>query len=199
MIKTLTLDETRKIYKKYMIKDFPFGERRSLESIEKMWKDGSYYGYSYYVGDEFYGYALFCTVPDGKYTILEYLAMTEASRGTGKGSAFLKELFSIDMGKKAILLETEDVDFAVTEAEIMERTRRDHFYEKAGVVLTSLRSDIFDVKYRIWYIPMSNMVTVKECGEEYVKIYRYIFNILGSRYKFVLYDSADENFEPIKL
>ena len=199
MIKTLTLDETRKIYTKYMIKDFPFGERRSLKSIEKMWKDGCYYGYSYYVGDEFYGYALFCTVPDGKYTILEYLAMTEASRGTGKGSAFLKELFSIDMGKKAILLETEDVDFAVTEAEIMERTRRDHFYEKAGVVLTSLRSDVFDVKYRIWVIPMSNMVTVKECGEEYVKIYRYIFNILGSRYKFVLYDSADENFEPVKL
>lgn len=199
MIKKLTLGEVRKIYTKYMVNDFPLKERRTFLSIEKMWKDGCYFGYGYYVEDVFFGYALFCAAPEGKMALLDYLAMTKSSRGTGKGSAFLKELSAIDIGMDAILLETEDIDFAATEAEVKERTRRDHFYEKAKVILTSFRSEVFGVKYRIWYIPMNKMVTATECAIAYADVYRYIFKKVRLKKIFVLYEKENENFEPVRM
>ncbi|MCQ2530066.1 MAG: GNAT family N-acetyltransferase [Lachnospiraceae bacterium] len=199
MIKELTLDETREIYKKYMMKDFPPGERRPLISIEKMWEDGCYFGYGYYDEGEFYGYALFCAAPGAKDGLLEYLAMTESSRGKGKGSAFLKELATIEREWNAIILETEDADFAETEAELAERTRRDRFYEKAGVKLSSFRSEVFGVKYRLWYLQLCNIASEQEYGEEYVKTYRYIFERMNQKDKFLMYDKGNENFETIRM
>ena len=199
MIKKLTLGETREIYKKYMRKDFPLGERRPWISIEKMWKDGCYFGYGYYEAGEFYGYALFCIAPGNKDVLLDYLAMTESSRGKGKGSTFLKELATMEGEWNAILIETEDADFAKTKAELAERTRRDRFYEKAGVKLSSLRSEVFGVKYRLWYLQLCNISSQQEVGEEYVKTYQYIFDRMNRKVNFLMYDKADVNFETVRM
>lgn len=186
-ILNLDFDTTSAIYQKYIAEHFASNEIKPLASIERMWKLGFYRAMAVVTCDgnestsddimeHLIGYAFFTTCPDGRMLLLDYLAIRKEFRGSGFGGIFLKELQRVDCGEQlaGILIETEDLLYAQNEDERTERLRRNSFYRENGAVSIDLHTCIYDARYEIWQLPLSEELSKEECREELIKIYHFI-------------------------
>lgn len=178
-IKDLTLEQVSDIYKKWIHLHFPQDEIKPLKNIQKMWKAGCYHALGMYEqkgeSRSFIGYAFFAVTAGCNMLLLDYLAIVEAYRGQGMGGIFLREMQKRlqEPGKVwGIIIETEDVAFADNEEALLERKKRDWFYERNGVKRTAIRSEIYGVHYAIWQLPVTKIVEDVECRAALEDIYK---------------------------
>lgn len=162
-IRQIDFHEVERIYNVHLIKHFPKSEIKPLKNIKRMWDEDNYFAYGMYDSAEhLLGYMFLCKSSKVNYVLLDYFAMTSAARGKGYGSEFLHFLSNELDACDGIIIETESVSLAGNEAQRLQRTSRNRFYERNGVVLTSLTTDTFSCIFDIWCLPCEGVVVEDE-------------------------------------
>lgn len=181
MLRAINYETAAYIYDKWLVKHFPGNEVKPLINIKNMWEIGGYEAYAWYEGEELIGYAFMCGCPDGDCILLDYLAILDEHRAEGYGSKILLELKNVAQNKKALVIETENLDTAASQAEVDERIRRDRFYTGNGVVKSGLTATVYDADYRVWYLPIAESLTDAELMRVYDDIYKFMLSDKGYR------------------
>lgn len=145
MIKRLDADKLIQLYNTSMKKTFPRQELKPLKAMLRMFEEGHYDVWGYYNQSELLAYACVCSAAEP--VLLDYLAVTEAHRGEGHGSHFLKALIDEAAVYPSMMLEIESVEKALDEADRKIRMRRQSFYERLGFVLTATQASVFGEHY----------------------------------------------------
>lgn len=107
---------------------------------------GCYDGYALFDGENIAAYALFYNDKSTGLSLLDYLAVRSAYRAQGAGAKFLQELVKL---KPEMVLETENPEYAVDEADRDIRVRRLGFYHRNGFEETGLLVRLFGEDYRV--------------------------------------------------
>lgn len=168
LIRQLTIEETEKIYEKYMREDFPASELKSLSVIEDSMNRGN--GKTLGMFDEngnLQGYAIIVT--HGETALLDYYAVRKELRGKGVGSSFLQELKTSFFQKTVLYVEAEDSDFSAGKQKLIQ-AKRLSFYEKNGIYSTGLSLYVYGVIYRI--LCTKKNVSAKEAYDTLISIYQ---------------------------
>lgn len=178
-IRLLSLEEASLVYKDHLKRDFPPAETKPWKSIRRMWEDDAYFAVGLFEDpgnatasfDDLRGYAFFVSPPDVDACLLDYYAVLPDYRDRGLGGRFLRRLSELIRDReKYILLETEDLDFAKTDAEWKERSRRDSFYTRNGCEKTDVKGSIFGVRYAVWHL--GGPSDFDRCCEDMRALYR---------------------------
>lgn len=173
--KKLSIDEMEEIYHTYLVKDFPPMEVKPFQSICTMASKGIYSGYGFYEDGELMGYAFFCENTSHTYALLDYYAITAGKRGRGYGQKIFEIIRDTYSDYQAVILESENVDFAQSAKDKETRTRRINFYqERCGLKNTGLTSCVYDVEYVLFAIPCQIEPTGEDVCRELSDIYSHI-------------------------
>ncbi len=146
--KKATLSEIEEIYYTHMKNDFPPAELKPLNAIKYSVEKGWYTVYLAYDDSGVKGYAFIASCGD-KIGFLDYFAVVKDYRSTGIGTEFFKKLAQLS-DSDCILLETESVESAKNEEEIVTRKRRIAFYRRSGCVNTGCMYNVFGVEYNVF-------------------------------------------------
>lgn len=146
-VKRLNDEEIIEVYKKHMVVDFPVEELKPLEVIQKLLKKENYMCYGFYDNKELLAYVFLVSLKS--YLLIDYYAVCSKYRDRGIGSEFLTALKEKCSDFKGIIVEVEKVEDAQDESEKIIRKRRISFYEKNGMRITSISSELFGVNYSI--------------------------------------------------
>lgn len=175
VLKILTEKEIEGIYSHDMQRDFPKAEIKPLKTIMELRKQGHYQCYGGFEDGELCAY-LFLVWEQNYLALLDYFAVLPKFRGQGKGSELLS-LIGLTMeqeGFLGILFEIEQTALAENREQEAIRTRRKHFYLRAGCKESGLKSEIFGVGYEILYLLLKKKQV--NCGKQeiessYMEIY----------------------------
>lgn len=176
IVRELSCEDILSVYTTHSIRHFPKSERKPVNAIRKMAMEGLYKGYAMYENDRkstLLCYAFFVVPKGGRNVLLDYFAVMEEYRSIGTGSMFLQQLkasFTFD----GVLIEVEDPDFAPSEEERTVQEKRIAFYEKNGTLFTGIRAQIFDVPYRILFLPVLCTPSVQTLRNDFKSIYRHM-------------------------
>ncbi len=184
-IKRLDYEQTATIYNEWLGKHFPADEVKPLKNIYKMWKEGAYSALALYDINEIdntdilkglVGYAFFVESPLSDMVLLDYYAIIDDYRNKGIGSVFLEKLKKSLNGKRGIIIETEDVELASNDDELLTRKRRDRFYVSNGAEKTDIRTSVYGVDYAIWSLAAEGeKITKEESFSAVEEIYKTMF------------------------
>jgi len=150
----LSAGEIVRIYSTIAPLHFPKAELKPIENVKKYLEQGLYIGYGFFENETLLAYALFFLVPKERKLLLDYYAVLEKYRNDGIGSAFLLSLRTTLSCADGIYIESEDPDFAKTGQEKEIREKRIAFYQRNDAAFTGILSTLFDVPYRILYLPL---------------------------------------------
>lgn len=156
-----------------MIDDFPENELKPLDKLKNLYQSGNYVCYGLYDETNCIAYAYFLNNPDGKMKLLDYFAVNKNYRGKGIGREFLEAVLKWEGGQIYVMVEVENPEAAEDEKEREMRKGRITFYEKCGMHMTSVRTEAFEVPYRI----MGNHSEVDE--ETLKKEYRNLYHTMA--------------------
>lgn len=154
VLRELKLNELEQIYNTHMVKDFPPAELKKWPHLVSLAEAGVYFALGYFEGETLMAYALFLGPRDRKTLLLDYYAVTAASRGQGIGSSFLAAWQAYLKDTGFVIAEVEHPDFAADDRELQIRERRIAFYERNGMKMTGVQSKVFGVEYRVLYLPI---------------------------------------------
>ena len=172
-IEVLTLPEVRDVYRQQLIYDFPDDERKPLSRIEETLKEGRYLCCGIRDESGVAAYAFFVVIE--KHYLIDYFAVRKDLRGTGIGSAFLKELGRCKLqNASCVLAEVDDPACADSDEDRTIRERRLSFYLKNGLRNTGAKARAYGVCFLILEIPLGDPHTREEAEEIYSRIYRAI-------------------------
>lgn len=146
-IRTLTAEQITTVYKRYLTRDFPPTERRSLRNILTLTERDEYSTLGLFEANTLLGYAFF--VRHGRDLLIDYFAILDGNRGRGLGSHFLRLIADYGKDAASLIAEIEDPDTAHNEEERTRRLRRKAFYERNGFRDTGARVVTFGVHYRL--------------------------------------------------
>lgn len=185
IIRTLDYEQTATIYNEWLGKHFPADEVKPLKNIYKMWEEEAYSALALYDIKKLdtadclkglVGYAFFVESPKSDMVLLDYYAIVEEYRNQGLGSVFLGEMKKSLNGKRGIIIETEDIELASSDEELLTRKRRDQFYVSNGAVKTDIRTSVYGVDYAIWSLAAEGeRITEEESLRAVEEIYKTMF------------------------
>lgn len=139
-------DEFRDLCKNHLVNHFPADEVKPLEMMEKIFKEGKYLSYGYYEGDTLMAYTIF--LQKDNLLLLDYFAVMEQMRGSGRGSEIV-DLMKSQLGdEKIIFLEVEEPNAKEDEVRDLQE-RRIQFYLRNGAGKTGVMAKTFNVQYII--------------------------------------------------
>lgn len=188
MIRELTTEETRMVYSNWMKVDFPPAELKPLSVIEKCRRKGQYICYGYFEEKELLAYAFWVEskVKGKTLCLFDYFAVRSDKRGTGIGSACLKEL-----GEKAgkydlFVVEVEDPSKADNDEQRIMRDKRLSFYLANGLKDSNCFGQAWGVDYKLLYMGKNEKPTSKEIKEAYFAFYKTLlpFYLVLTKIKF---------------
>lgn len=178
-VKRLTEGEMLDIYTGPAKHHFPEAELKPLYAVKKLIENREYIGLGMFDDNAgLMAYALFTVSKDTDIILLDYYAVLEEYRSQGTGSIFLSEMKNVLKGVGGILLETEDIEFAVNEDEADIRRRRDSFYRRNGVSATGVKSGYCGVNYNIWYLPVDREIDTKTARSALESLYNTMFEYM---------------------
>lgn len=189
----LTLEEAGEIYTDYLKGDFPPAEIKPFSIIEKMWKKGCYQAYGFYEEEKadkrtgekeetdgaqpLCAYAFLLANKEEHVLLLDYFAVCRQKRGKGYGSLALSLLQKECAGFDALVIEVEDDELDDIDEEVrLVRKRRISFYTHAGCVMTSTRSRVWGVDYRIMALPLLDTETQPDMADKVTALYGGMYN-----------------------
>ncbi len=157
-VRKLTFAQAAWIYKEHLKKDFPPAEVKPLLVIRQAWNKGNYHAYGFYENmdtqeEVLCAYAFFLADNTNRVLLLDYFAVCGPLRGSGYGSLALALLQKECAGWNGVIIEVEDDELpSLTEETRKTRQRRIAFYKGAGCHMTTTRSRLWDVDYRIMFM-----------------------------------------------
>lgn len=148
-------------YNQFITPYFPENEVKPLASILGMMQSNLYSVYAMKECGEIVAVAFLTTYPNGNAFLLDYLAVSENVRSKGYGSRILSEIKNLTNGLP-ILIETESLESAETEAELLQRRKRNAFYERAGAVMSDTVTLIFGAEYNNWVLGDKDKINITD-------------------------------------
>lgn len=162
-VRELTYAQAAEIYRKHLKADFPPAEVKPLLVIRQAWSRKRYHAYGFYERSEtgegtkesLCAYAFFLADHQNRVLLLDYFAVCRSLRGSGYGSRALALLRRECAGWNEVIIEVEDDELPDLEEETRRnRQRRIAFYTGAGCLMTTTRSRLWGVDYRIMVMPI---------------------------------------------
>lgn len=160
-VRESTINEAEEIYKKHLKSDFPPDEIKPFSIIKEMWLKKNYYVYGFYEKGAEQGeetlcvYAFLLADHEKKMLLLDYFAVCGQLRGLGYGSHALAMLREECADWNGIVIEVEDDELPGLDEETRKvRQRRIAFYKGADCQMTTTRSRLWRVDYRIMVLPV---------------------------------------------
>lgn len=188
--KQLTLAGAQEIYDNYLKADFPPEEVKPFSAIRRMWEQKNYHAYGFYEqaagGEILCAYAFLMADSEKQMLLLDYFAVNSQLRGSGYGSAALALLREKCAGWNGILVEVEDDELPGLEEGIVNtRRRRISFYINAGCQMTTARSWLWGVDYRIMMLPVMDPHASEHAAKKLQAVYRCMYEekILEQHFK----------------
>lgn len=177
-VEKLTLEQAQNIYEIYAREDFPPEEIKEFSVIRKRWEQTGYYAYAFYgEGQEPWAYAFLTADLEKRVLLLDYFAVTASNRGRGCGSAALNLLRDACAEWDALVIEVEDDELEnIDEETCLLRKRRIAFYRNAGCSMTTVRSRVWGVDYRIMTLPLAGQSAEKDLPEKLCSVYRGLYS-----------------------
>lgn len=181
--------EITRLYRERMVRDFPDNERKPLGMLLRGLRRREYVLYGLCEGEDLLGYAIFYVLRDGQGEsyLFDYLAIDEARRDAGLGTAFLRLLAETLRGAVCVLGEVEDPAAAPDEAARAQRLRRLDFYRRNGCRETGLRCRLFGVDYLVLELPAPDAHDQETLRERYAAIYQQMLPKRFLRRHFLLH------------
>lgn len=176
----LTLAGAQEIYDHYLKEDFPPEEVKPFSVIRRMWEGKNYHAYGFFEqaaeGDRLCAYAFLMADNEKRMLLLDYFAVCSQLRGSGYGSLALELLRKECAGWNGVLVEVEDDELPGLEEETVNtRKRRISFYTNAGCQMTTARSWLWGVDYRIMMLPVMDLHAGEHAAEKLESVYRCMY------------------------
>lgn len=174
-IQKLTKEVMLSIYTTHSVRHFPVGERKPVNAVKRMSDEGIYIGYGMYDkedGSKLLCYAFFVMIPEKRNILLDYFAVMEEYRNHGIGSLFLRHIKTSVSEFDGIIIESEEPSFAADGIDLAIRKKRIAFYSQNGASFTGILADIFDVRYRVLFLPILKTPDTQTLFEDFDTIYQ---------------------------
>lgn len=172
MIKALSFEEYKRLYKERVKTDFPRLERRPLSIVKKMYKRGNYVCLCLSEDGQIAAYAAFIVSDTTESVLLDLFAVEGRRRGGGVGSRFLGLLREYWQDKRGIILECERVEKAKNDTEKTVRERRIRFYLNGGAEVTPLYWRAFFVDYHVLWLPTASGGGATDMRGDLLRLYK---------------------------
>lgn len=183
-IRKLDVIEGKEVYYQMLINDFAPCEVKPWEKIEQLAGEGLYEIYGMWDGEILLAYGFLSKMRNDNYLLMDYFAVNEKFRGQGFGQYFLTQIRKIYPEISGIIFEVENVHKAQNQKEMEIRTKRIHFYEKAGLKLYPAYARVYDADYQIMFFPGTLEDPSMEKLEE---IYMGIYDVILGKEKMKKY------------
>lgn len=170
LLRQLNRQERADLHRTHMTRDFPPDELKPLDLLERLIEAGINTVWGCFRGGELAGYFVLGRRGESRMVLLDYLAVVPALRGTGCGSAILREVRKLLPEGCYLLIESEWPEAAEDEAERRVRQRRIGFYQRCGGVLSALRVWLFRVDYSV--LTIGPAPDAAQQAEDYRSLYR---------------------------
>ena len=159
------LGEIKSLYERA----FPPSEKKPFALILKKRDTGEMEIYAI-VGDsgEFLGLAIF--ILEGRLALLDYLAIEEDKRGSGVGSAVIREIGRM-FPEKVLLLEIEDPEENDAD-NTAERVRRFGFYTRLG---------LRPMPYKVWLFGVKMLIMTLGASVDFDEYHRVFINVFSKK------------------
>ena len=152
----LNVEQAQSIYRSQMVRDFPESELKPFASVQGMMTRGLYEPLAFY--DEagaLMAYAWQAVLPQCRNVLLDYFAVLPQYRGSGVGTAVLKELAAYYAPRKqSLIIECE------------------HPNLRAGAHAAAMESRLFGVRYQIYSLPAGGLAKDEEIHRDLQELYR---------------------------
>lgn len=168
----LTVGQIIRIYRKYMVNDFPSDELKPLLIILKGKRKGKYVCLGLEKDNEIVGYAFFVKINNDY--LFDYLAVRKDERNKNYGSTFIKLLKEKFADANSVIGEVENPDYADDDDIRNLRKRRINFYLRNGLTDTGLKARTFGVEYLILEMDLGKTHTNDDIKDLYQKEYHSI-------------------------
>lgn len=178
----LTVRQVKTIYKKRMVKDFPFNERKPLRMIIRALRRQRYIclglvdqpeghiGTIRNTEEDVLGYAFFVKIDDNY--LFDYLAIREDVRNHNHGSEFLKLIKQRFADANIVIGEVEDPNYAKNDSQRELQRRRYDFYLRNKVIDTGVKAYAFGVNFLLLELDVSGAHNAEEIEQLYLDLYR---------------------------
>ena len=162
MLKKADLKKFKEIYRKHIVKDFPRGERSSLNNFKKRITSKNEELYIFYENGEEKAYTIIANL-DNKFILISFLAVFEKYRGEGIETKLLAEIKEKFKDKKGIILEVESPEDAILENDKIIREKRIKFYEKSNYqILKNTKIFFGNISFNIMLLNNKDNIDEKE-------------------------------------
>ena len=174
-IRKLDLIEGKEVYYQKLTKDFDPCEVKPWEKIEQLAAEELYEIYGMWESNNLLAYGFLSKMRTGNYLLMDYFAVNEKFRGQGYGQYFLAHIREIYPEISGIIFEVEDIKKAKNQQEIEIRTKRIHFYEKAGLKLYPAYAKVYGAAYQIMFFRgKEEFPSLKKLKEIYIGLYEVL-------------------------
>lgn len=181
-VKELTLDQAEEVYREYLKTDFPPEEVKPFSTIRGMWEKKSYCVYGFYEeaeeggADGLCAYAFLIADHEKQMLLLDYFAVCSQLRGSGYGSKALQLLWKECADWNGIMVEVEDDELSDLDAKTRHtRKRRIAFYTNAGCHMTTTKSRLWGVDYRIMVMPLMDSRAEENAAGKVISVYQCMY------------------------
>ena len=178
-LRRLTMEQAEQVYTRYMKQDFPRDELKPFAMIREADARGEYECLGCYDGDLLCGYAYLVKL--GREYLLDYFAVLADLRGSGYGSRILQVLRGNYADAAAMLIESENPDFAADDDALRERRRRLRFYLHAGCPaarIHRMRSAASTCAFTKVFSQPRAIRKTSRCGERCATAFMCAFNVI---------------------
>ncbi len=179
----LTINVAEEIYEKHLNGDFPPDEVKPFSIIKEMWSKKNYYMYGFYEKgkgqreETLCAYAFLLADHKRKMLLLDYFAVCGQLRGSGYGSCSLAMLREECADWNGIMIEVEDDELPGLDEETRKvRQRRIAFYKGADCQMTTTRSRLWGVDYRIMVLPVMDSQAGEDMAGKVRSVYQCMYD-----------------------
>ncbi|MDE6881716.1 MAG: N-acetyltransferase [Lachnospiraceae bacterium] len=179
----LTINVAEEIYEKHLKGDFPPDEVKPFSIIKEMWLKKNYYMYGFYEKgkgqreETLCAYAFLLADHKRKMLLLDYFAVCGQLRGSGYGSCALAMLREECADWSGIMIEVEDDELPGLDEETRKvRQRRIAFYKGADCQMTTTRSRLWGVDYRIMVLPVMDSQAGEDMAGKIRSVYQCMYD-----------------------
>lgn len=185
-MKTLQKDAITRIYEAHLCQDFAKDEVKPLEHILERVDSEDYECYGFFESHQLVGYMFFSGSKESTLLLLDYFAVVNGKRGMGYGSQMIQYVKSLQYNKDGIVVEIAHPDSAKSLEDYEMRKKRESFYLKNGLEVTTVQSRVNGVHFEILFFKKPDGKGTVHIANQLQSLYD---DLLGNKIKYQIWMS----------